>query len=130
MRATLTNPTRSMADAIERETDTAMRRAELARLMADAMGALRGARDLLPSERRELAKRLISMPSITGQGIFRTRTLADGSARLEINSVELTSRMMRLLDSAVEAERATSERPRAHKQTGGWNRRERHSLKA
>lgn len=95
-------------------------RDDLLRKMADAVGMLKGSAHLLPSERAALVRALMAMPSISGQGLTRRAVLSTGEIRIEVNTVELTSRMMRLNESLEVAVAATSEKPRRHADKGGW----------
>ena len=87
-------------------------RADLLESLATAREAVKGIRNLLPSEAQAIIAHIVRMP---GASLFHTV----GETR-RVNSVELTRRVMIAMESAMAAAEATSERPRAHMDKGGW----------
>jgi hypothetical protein len=87
-------------------------RADLLESLNTAREAVKGIRRLLPSEAKDVITHIVRLP---GPSLFH---VVEGRRR--VNSVELTRRVMVAMESALEASRVASERPRPHMDKGGW----------
>lgn len=91
-----------LIDAEEREAPL--------RVLEAARRAQQDLKNLLPSDRKLVIDAIVRLPS--SRPLMR-----DG----KIDSFELTRRLIRLLDNSRWAIKSTSEKPRPHRDKGGWH---------
>lgn len=87
--------------------------AEVFSTLEAARLAIASMKSLLPAHRADLISLIVRMPS-------EQPLMHEVGGVQRINSAEFTRRMMRALDSASEASKATSQKPRKHADRGGW----------